>query len=108
MTSMTNKTKEVLKHLQTYGTITSIEAINLFGATRLSAIIFNLRRKGYNIVSIDKVTKDRYGHRVPYSEYTLVIQPITIINKTPDEEFKTLVIKMLIHCSFSLNLFHGG
>ena len=92
MASTTNKTKEVLKHLQTYGTITSIEAINLFGATRLSAIIFNLRKKGYNIISIDKVTIDKYGHRVPYSEYTLIqgSQPInTIAIPTPEEELKT-------------------
>jgi hypothetical protein len=90
MASATNKTKEVLKHLQTYGTITSMEAINLFGATRLSAIIFNLRKKGYNIISVDKVTKDRYGNRVPYSEYTLVQgtnQPV--VNLTPEEEMKT-------------------
>ena len=92
MTSTTNKTKEVLKHLQTYGTITSIEAINLFGATRLSAIIFNLRRKGYNIISIDKVTTDKYGHRVPYSEYKLVQgnQPVnTVTVLTPEDELKS-------------------
>ena len=35
----TNKTKEVLKYLQTHGSITSMEAINLFGTTRLSSII---------------------------------------------------------------------
>jgi hypothetical protein len=91
MASNTNKTKEVLKHLQTYGTITSIEAIDLFGATRLSAIIFNLRKRGYNIISVDKVTKDRYGHTVPYSEYTLTqgtAQP-QIAVKTPEEELKS-------------------
>ena len=92
MASTTNKTKEVLKHLQTYGTITSMEAINLFGATRLSAIIFNLRKKGYNIISVDKTTKDRYGHTVPYSEYTLVqgTQTIpTVAPLTPEEELKS-------------------
>lgn len=34
----TNKTKEVLKHLKNKGSITSWEAIQLYGATRLSAI----------------------------------------------------------------------
>ena len=37
-----NKTEKVLEHLKEYGTITSLEAIDLYGATRLSAIIFNL------------------------------------------------------------------
>ena len=90
MASSTNKTKEVLKHLQTYGTITSMEAINLFSATRLSAIIFNLKKKGYNITSVDKVTTDKYGNRVPYSEYHLNNnqQPV-VVQKTPEEELKS-------------------
>lgn len=39
-----NKTNAVLTHLQTKGSITSWEAITLYGATRLSAIIFNLSK----------------------------------------------------------------
>ena len=40
----------VLDHLKRTGSITSMEAINLFHATRLSAIIFRLRRKsGHDI-----------------------------------------------------------
>lgn len=38
------QTNEVLEHLKTHGTITSIEAIMQYGATRLSAIIFDLRK----------------------------------------------------------------
>lgn len=40
---MINKTQLVLNHLKASKTITSWEAIQKFGATRLSAIIFNLR-----------------------------------------------------------------
>ena len=36
----------VLWHLKTYGSITSYEAIKEYGATRLSAIIFNHRKEG--------------------------------------------------------------
>lgn len=39
----------VLKHLQEYGSITSWEAIEEYGATRSSAIIYNLRKKGFKI-----------------------------------------------------------
>lgn len=39
------KTGAVLNHLQTVGSITTWEAIQLFNATRLSAIIFNLNKK---------------------------------------------------------------
>lgn len=43
---MKTKTKvtRVLEHLQKYGSITSWEAINLYSAIRLSAIIYNLRK----------------------------------------------------------------
>lgn len=63
------KTSEVLRHLQEHGSITSLEAIELFGATRLSAIIFNLRRAGYDISTETICAKDRYGHAVNYAKY---------------------------------------
>ena len=40
-----NKTNAVQLHLIEKGTITSWEAIKEYGATRLSAIIYNLRHK---------------------------------------------------------------
>ena len=39
----------VLNHLKNDNGITPIEALKLFGAFRLSAIIFDLRKDGYNI-----------------------------------------------------------
>ena len=39
------KTEKVKIHLEEVGHITSLEAIKEYGATRLSAIIFNLRHK---------------------------------------------------------------
>ena len=51
-----NKTMAVLKHLEDFGSITSWEAIKEYGATRLSAIIYNLRRK-YNLDIINKTNK---------------------------------------------------
>ena len=51
-----NKSYEVLKHLKRYGQIDSWTAIEKFRATRLSALIYNLRRKGYDIESKWKET----------------------------------------------------
>lgn len=59
-----NKTKAVLEHLQKYGSITSWEAIDKYGATRLSAIIFNLKSR-YNIHSV--LVDDEGGYR--YARY---------------------------------------
>ena len=68
----TNKAKEVLKHLQTYGYITSLEAIEKYKATRLSDIIFRLRGKGIKIVTIDIPFVDVYGTKSSYGKYVLV------------------------------------
>lgn len=62
------KTSQVLEHLQSNGSITSWEAINLYGATRLSAIIYNLR-KYYNIESADEPFIDRNGCNSVFSKY---------------------------------------
>lgn len=67
-----NKTEKVLNHLRTYGSITSLEAIDLYGATRLSAIIFNLRNRGMNIETIDLPFVDRFGSKSTYGKYILI------------------------------------
>jgi len=65
-----NKTEKVLEHLQKFGSITSLEAIDLYGATRLSAIIYNLRKQ-FNINGEDMVCTDRYGNEARYTKYVL-------------------------------------
>lgn len=64
------KTKKVLNHLQEKGTITSWEAIQNYGATRLSSIIFNLRKK-YDIDTIMTEATDRYGNNSRYAVYKM-------------------------------------
>tara|TARA_R100000963_G_scaffold600_1_gene731 strand:- start:334 stop:618 length:285 start_codon:yes stop_codon:yes gene_type:complete len=59
----------ILWHLKTYGTITSYEAIKEYGATRLSAIIFNHRKEGYNIESIPLKKKTRFGRTTTIAKY---------------------------------------
>ena len=67
------KTKAVLLHLEEKGSITSWEAIKEYGATRLSAIIYNLRwHYGLNIVNEDIVFTDRYGNKSHYVKYILI------------------------------------
>lgn len=66
-----NKTQKVLEHLQNNGCITSLEAIELYGATRLSAIIFSLRKRGYNIDTVDLPFTDRFGTKSHYGKYVL-------------------------------------
>lgn len=65
----TNKTQEVLRHLLKKKSITSMEAFRLYGATRLSAIIFNLRQRGHIIDNIWMEQKDRYGNVCQFVKY---------------------------------------
>lgn len=67
--SKTNKTMEVLKRLDEHGSITSMEAIKLFGATRLSSIIHRLRKRGYDIETLMVEGTDRYGNYMQYGKY---------------------------------------
>ena len=64
-----NKTKAVMLHLIEEGSITSWEAIQLYGATRLSAIIFNLRNRGMNIETTMIEFTDRFGSKAQYAKY---------------------------------------
>ena len=65
------KAQLVKDHLLEHGSITSWEAIEKYGATRLSAIIFNLRKQGYDIRTIMGEETDRYGNTCQYANYVL-------------------------------------
>ena len=60
--------EQVLTHLKKGLPITSWEAIHKFRATRLSAIIFDLRQAGYNIIT-ENITNQETGKK--FARYTL-------------------------------------
>ena len=64
------KTEKIRIHLEEVGHITSLEAIKEYGATRLSAIIFNLRHKyGMDIDNEWIDFTDRFGNKSRYVKY---------------------------------------
>ena len=67
---MTQK-QVVLDHLLSGKELSSIEAISLYGATRLGAIIFNLKKEGYVINSRREKVKNRFGHTSNPSVYSI-------------------------------------
>ena len=67
---MTQK-EMVFKHLKEFGNITSWEAIMEYGATRLSDIIYRLRKDGYDIQGETINTKNRYGENTHFTKYIL-------------------------------------
>lgn len=68
---MMYKSRQVEKYLLKHGHISSWEAIQMFGATRLAAIIFNLR-KVYNIETREVYIKDRNGRNCRYADYYMI------------------------------------
>jgi len=65
------KFHQVRLHLLNKGTINSWTAIELYGATRLSDIIFRLRGRGMNITSIPCSALDRNSNVCNYTTYKL-------------------------------------
>lgn len=68
-----NKTLAVKNHLEEVGSITSMEAFQMYGATRLSAIIYRLRHNyGMEIGNKSNKIQDRYGRICIYDTYFLI------------------------------------
>ena len=74
---MQTKINQVKKHLLKKKSITSWDAIIQYKATRLSAIIFNLRKNGWDIVTNNITSKDKYGNSSTYAKYVLISSPAT-------------------------------
>lgn len=64
------QTNRVLNYMRQYGSITSLEAFRDLGITRLSGVIFDLR-KSYAIGSKTESSRNRYGEKTSYSRYYL-------------------------------------
>lgn len=66
---MRKQAKRVLDYIDQFGSITSFEAFSDSGITRLSAVVFDLRKEGYNIQSETIGRKNRYGELAHFSKY---------------------------------------
>jgi len=70
-----NQVTAVKNYLESGKTLTSMEAFQMFGCTRLSDKIFRLRNKGYVIHSITCECTNRYGDTTRFVRYRLVSSP---------------------------------
>lgn len=61
--------ERVLKYMIDFGSITYKEAFEDLGVARLAAVICNLRKDGYQIVTKDENSTNRYGDKVTYARY---------------------------------------
>ena len=61
----------IIRHLEDYGSITSLEAVNEYGIMRLASRIADLKGMGYPILSERVTGKNRYNESTSYSIYRL-------------------------------------
>ena len=63
--------KRVFDYIMEFGCITSLQAFVDLGETRLSAVIFDLKKKGVVITSRNKKVSNRYGDSRIVKEYAI-------------------------------------
>lgn len=68
---MMSQCNRVLQHLQAYGSITPLEAMQEYGIMRLGARIYDLKKMGYSINSSRETGENRYGESISYARYSL-------------------------------------
>ena len=69
---LSRQQKDILTHLQTSGSITTIEACVDYGICRLSERIRELKSLGFHILSVPASTRNRYGRKVNFVRYRIV------------------------------------
>lgn len=72
---MKTKKQKIKEHLEMGNGITQKDAIELFNAYRLSAIIFDLKKDGLKIETIDKSHTNTDGQSIRFAEYKMVNAP---------------------------------
>lgn len=72
---MTGSKPRIINYMKLHGGITSMDAFKDLGETRLSARIFELRKLGYDISTLEIESTNRYGEVVRYGKYVLKGEP---------------------------------
>lgn len=65
------QTQKIMQHMQKWGSITALEAVNCYGILRLSARIDDLKHMGHRITATREAGENRYGELVHYARYRL-------------------------------------
>ena len=71
---MRGQRNAVFNHLVKHGDLTSKQAFELYGCTRLAALIHDFRQMGYDIITIDEYGNNRYGENTRYARYIMSVE----------------------------------
>jgi hypothetical protein len=64
--------ERILKHMNDFGSITTMEAFTDYGITRLASRIHDITRMGITVTKENVCAKNRYGETVHFTKYRLV------------------------------------
>lgn len=67
-----SQTKRIKEWLESKRPLTSVQAYDMWGCTRLASRIYYLRSKGMSIETRIVVGKNRFGRTCEYAEYYLL------------------------------------
>lgn len=62
----------VMTYMEQFGGITSLEAFQDLGITRLAAVIFDLKKNGVPIKTDRVSSTNRYGEQVSFARYSII------------------------------------
>ncbi len=65
------QTEKIKRHLELYGAITPLDALNEYGIMRLASRISDLKRSGMEIEKRMIKNKNRFGEEVCFAEYRI-------------------------------------
>lgn len=68
---MTPQAQQLYEHMQTHGSVTQMQAYDLYGIFRTASRMFELRKAGIPVIKTMKKGRNRYGVEVHYAEYRL-------------------------------------
>lgn len=74
---MQSQCNKIVSYIQQNGSITSMEAFDKIGCTRLSGRINDLRRRGYDIETVSEKAMNRDGRIITYGRYFIRQSPET-------------------------------
>ena len=63
--------ERVLKYMDTFGSITQREALNVLGVARLASRVNDLRKAGHPIVSEVETGKNKFGEPTRWARYRM-------------------------------------
>lgn len=66
--------KMILRHLETHGSITRLEALRLYSCARLASRIYDLKQSGHMISKELVIDVNKDGDPIRYARYSLIKQ----------------------------------